>query len=158
MPPDVSLREVQDADLPVFYAHQQDPEGVRMAAFTKKDPADRAAFAAHWARLRTDATIVVRTIVLDGGAVGHIAKWERDGVPEVTYWVGRKHWGRGVATAALAAFLREVTVRPIRAGAAADNAGSIRVLEKCGFVRCGEGRGFANARGAEIAEVLFELA
>jgi RimJ/RimL family protein N-acetyltransferase len=34
---------------------------------------------------------------------------------------------------------------------------SQRVLEKCGFRRVGEGRGFANARGEEIDEVLFRL-
>ncbi len=34
---------------------------------------------------------------------------------------------------------------------------SIRVLEKCGFVLIGRESGFANARGAEIEEVVFEL-
>ena len=50
-----------------------------------------------------------------------------------------------------------VTERPLHARAAADNAGSIRVLEKCGFVVTGSGRGFANARGEEIDEVLLAL-
>jgi RimJ/RimL family protein N-acetyltransferase len=48
-------------------------------------------------------------------------------------------------------------VRPLYASAAADNAGSIRVLEKCGFRRTGEVRALAKARGAEITEVFFEL-
>jgi ribosomal-protein-alanine N-acetyltransferase len=38
-----------------------------------------------------------------------------------------------------------------------DNVGSIRVLEKCGFVKVGEERGFANARGMEVEEVVMEL-
>jgi RimJ/RimL family protein N-acetyltransferase len=50
-----------------------------------------------------------------------------------------------------------VPVRPLRARAAADNAGSIRVLEKCGFVVTGRDRGFANARGEETDEVLLTL-
>jgi RimJ/RimL family protein N-acetyltransferase len=62
-----------------------------------------------------------------------------------------------VATKALAAFVGGLTARPLYARAAADNEASIRVLEKCGFVLIGRDRGFANARGAEIEEVVFEL-
>jgi RimJ/RimL family protein N-acetyltransferase len=51
----------------------------------------------------------------------------------VGYWVGREFWGRGIATRALAAFLDEVSERPIYAGVADTNLASIRVLEKCGF-------------------------
>ena len=79
------------------------------------------------------------------------------GEPEVSYWLGREHWGRGVATRALSAFLAVETSRPLHALAAKDNAGSIRVLEKCGFGIVGEQRGFAEARGEEIAEFRFEL-
>ena len=34
---------------------------------------------------------------------------------------------------------------------------SLRVLEKCGFMIAGYGRGFANARGEEVEEVVLEL-
>lgn len=51
-----------------------------------------------------------------------------------------------------------MTTRPLHARAAADNAGSVRVLEKCGFTVTGTDRGYANARGAEIDEVLLTLA
>jgi RimJ/RimL family protein N-acetyltransferase len=47
--------------------------------------------------------------------------------------------------------------RPMHAHAAADNAGSIRVLEKCGFRITGHDRGFALARDAEIDEVALRL-
>ena len=43
------------------------------------------------------------------------------------------------------------------ARAALDNNGSIRVLEKCGFAVVDTGRGFANARGVEIDEVVMRL-
>ena len=33
-PPRVILREVVDSDLPIFFEHQRDPEGARMAAFS----------------------------------------------------------------------------------------------------------------------------
>ena len=45
---DIILRDVIDSDLAIFFEHQQEPEAVWMAAFTAKDPSDRAAFDAHW--------------------------------------------------------------------------------------------------------------
>ncbi|UYQ61455.1 GNAT family N-acetyltransferase [Streptomyces peucetius] len=153
---DVVLREVQDGDLPVFFRHMSDPESNRMAAFTSEDPTDRAAFDAHWARIRA-SDAVLRTVVADGIVVGHAAVYGPPQEREVTYFVDRAHWGRGIATSALRALLEVVPVRPLHARAAADNAGSIRVLEKCGFVVTGRDRGFANARGAETDEVLLTL-
>jgi RimJ/RimL family protein N-acetyltransferase len=153
---EVQLRQVVDSDLPIFFAHQQEPEGVQMAAFTAADPSDRAAFDAHWARIRGRADIVLRTIVCDGTVIGHLARFERDGTPEVTYWLGRDHWGRGLATRALRAFLDELQPDVIYARAAADNVASRRVLEKCGFSVVAHERGFAHARGAEIDEVVLE--
>jgi RimJ/RimL family protein N-acetyltransferase len=153
----VTLREVAAADLPIFFAQQLDPAANKMAAFTAKDPADREAFAAHWARIQADAANINRTIELDGQVAGYIAKHEGFGVPEITYWIGRDYWGQGVATRALGAFLGLITIRPLYARAAADNAASIRVLEKCGFRAVGRERGFANARGEEIEELVLEL-
>ncbi|MCM2389579.1 GNAT family N-acetyltransferase [Streptomyces albipurpureus] len=154
----VSLREVRDGDLPVFYAHSIDPEGLRMAAFTAEEPSDRARFHAHWARIRQDPAVLVRAVEGEsGGVLGHVAVFGPAGEREVTYWIGREHWGRGVATAALRELLGLVSERPLYARAAADNEGSIRVLGKCGFVVTGGERGFANARGKEIDEVLLTL-
>ena len=154
---DVRLRDVTDEDLPIFFVQQLDPEANRMAAFTAKDPADRQAFAAHWARILGDETVVNKTVVVDGQVAGHVASFEHLGEPEVSYWLGPQFWGRGIATMALTAFLRSVRTRPLYARAAKDNIASIRVLEKCGFTRSGEDRGFANARGEEVEEFVFRL-
>ncbi|MFI1399706.1 GNAT family N-acetyltransferase [Streptomyces sp. NPDC020681] len=153
----VTLREVADGDLPHFFRHMSDPESNRMAAFTSKDPTDRVAFDAHWVRVRA-SDAVTRTVVADGVVVGHAAVYGPPEELEVTYFIDRAHWGRGIATAALRALLELVPQRPLHARAAADNAGSIRVLEKCGFTVTGSDRGFANARGAETDEVLLTLA
>jgi len=154
----VTLRELREDDLPVYFAHSNEPEGIWMAAFTTKDPSDRAHFEAHWARIRADPTIVGRTIVGPAGeVVGHAAVFGPPEDREVTYWIGREYWGQGAATAALRELLRLVPERPIRGRAATDNLGSIRVLEKCGFVVTAHDRGFANARGEEIDEVVLTL-
>ncbi|NUL03764.1 GNAT family N-acetyltransferase [Streptomyces lunaelactis] len=152
----VTLREVIDSDLPDFFRHMSDPASNRMAAFTSKDPTDRAAFDAHWARIRA-SDAVIRTVLADGVVVGHTAVYGPPEEREVTYVIDRAYWGRGVATAALRALLDVVPKRPLAARTAADNAGSIRVLEKCGFTVTGTERGFANARGAETDEVLLTL-
>jgi RimJ/RimL family protein N-acetyltransferase len=47
--------------------------------------------------------------------------------------------------------------RPLVARAAADNVASLRVLEKCGFVRVGADGGFSNARGEDVDEIIFRL-
>ncbi|MER7401498.1 GNAT family N-acetyltransferase [Streptomyces sp. NPDC000070] len=152
----VELRQVHDSDLPVFFRQLNDPEALRMAAFTPEDPADRDAFDAHWAKIRSSAA-VVRTVLADGDVVGSAAVYGEPGEREVTYWVDRAYWGKGIATAALRALVTEVPERPLYARAASDNAGSLRVLEKCGFRAVATASGFANARGAEIAETVLIL-
>lgn len=155
---DVTLRDVRDSDLTVFYAQMNEPEGVRMAAFTAKDPSDRATFDAHWARNRLDPRVVMRTVVGENGEiVGHAAVFGPPEEREVTYWIGREFWGRGAATAALRELLDVVPDRPLYARAAADNGGSLRVLQKAGFVVTHIERGFAHARGEEIDEVVLTL-
>ncbi|MET8137312.1 GNAT family N-acetyltransferase [Streptomyces sp. NPDC005251] len=155
----IVLRDVRDADLPIFFAQMNDPEGLRMAAFTAKDPSDSAYFEAHWARIRQDPTIIARTVVGDRDeVVGNAAVFGPPEEREVTYWIGRQYWGRGVATAALRELLVLAPERPLHGRAAADNLASIQVLKKCGFAVSGSDRGFANARGEEIDEVLLTLA
>ena len=156
---DVLLRDVTEGDLPIFFEQQRDPAANRMAAFTAKDPADRVAFTAKWAEILGDESITNRTILFGGQVAGSIgafvAPWS--GKLEVTYWIGREFWGKGIATKGLAVFLSAVKIRPLYAHAAKDNIASLRVLEKCGFTIVGYERGFANARGEEIEEVALEL-
>ncbi|MFJ6197557.1 GNAT family N-acetyltransferase [Micromonospora sp. NPDC092111] len=157
MTADLLLRPVRDDDLPHFFAHEQDPKATWMAAFGPADPADRAAFDAHWARIRADPRIVSRTVVVDGEVVGRVAAFPVVERTEVSYWVDPRRWGRGHATAALSALLRELPQRPVHARAAKDNHASLAVLRKCGFVVVGEDSGYANGRGAEVPEWVLEL-
>src|SRR5690348_10824039 len=105
MADDIVLRDVTDDDLPIFFEQQLDPDANYMAAFTTKDPTDRDVFAAHWARIRADETTINQTVLVDGQVAGSVASFKDFGQPEVTYWLGREFWGRGIATRALAAFL-----------------------------------------------------
>ncbi|MFP2913087.1 GNAT family N-acetyltransferase [Pyxidicoccus sp. 3LFB2] len=124
------LRNVTDEDLPIFFEHQRDPEGLRMAAFSSRE---RDAFMTHWRTNVLRPGNVTRTIVLDGVVVGNIGSWDQEAMRLVGYWIGREHWGKGIATRALSEFLRVEPARPLHAWVAAHNLASIRVLEKCGF-------------------------
>jgi RimJ/RimL family protein N-acetyltransferase len=156
--PGVVLREVVRDDLDIFFQQQLDGEANWMAAFTRKDRADHDAFMAHWKKILADSNNIVRTILFNGDVAGSVSSYiDEDEQVEVTYWVGKPYWGKGVATRALAAFLELNKIRPLYARAAKDNIGSLRVLEKCGFRRIGEDKGFAEARGVEVEEFVLRL-
>jgi RimJ/RimL family protein N-acetyltransferase len=134
--PKIQLRNVEAADLPLFFEHQRDPIAVAMVAFNSRD---RAAFDQHWAKLLADDSLLKKTIVVvsavsaESQVAGNIGSWTAEGKREVGYWIDRAFWGRGVATEALSAFLCLEPVRPLYAGVAKHNVASIRVLQKCGF-------------------------
>src|SRR5262249_49954144 len=109
------LREIWDEDLAVLFEQWADPVAAHMAAFTAPDHMDREAFERRWSRLRADETVINRVIVVDGDVAGTIGSWGDPGEREVTYWVGRSYWGKGVATGALTAFLTAEPSRPLHA-------------------------------------------
>ena len=153
----MALRPLQESDLDALFRQMSDPESVRMAAFTADDPADRRRFDEHMARVMTSPDALNRAVTWRGDLVGSIAAFVVEGQTEVTYWIDRAFWGRGVATRALGLLLEEVRVRPLHARAASDNVGSLRVLEKAGFRVVGTEVSYAPARGTEIEETLLRL-
>lgn len=153
----VTLREIEASDLEAFFVHQLDPEAIRLAAFTCDDPTDRKAFDAHWKKILGAPRITQRTIVAGGQVVGHVACFPQGEDLEVTYWLGREFWGRGLATQALRQLLLLVPARPILARSAKDNHGSVRVLQKCGFKIIGSDEGFAKGRGENTEEYILRL-
>ena len=155
--PLILLREVKNSDLPIFFEQQLDSTANYMAAFTRKDPTDRESFDAHWTKILADETIPIKTILFEGQVAGSILSYIQFGEREVSYWLGKEFWGKGIATKALSEFLAELEERPLHARAAKDNIASIRVLKKCGFVVSGHDQGFVNARGQEIEEVIMIL-
>jgi RimJ/RimL family protein N-acetyltransferase len=144
----VTLRDVQERDLPHFFDHQRDPEALRVAEFT---PRNRDEFMAHWQKILDTEGVVTKTVLFGGHVAGNVVCFERGGRRQVGYWLGREFWGKGIATQALAMLLAAVGERPLFAFVARRNAGSIRVLEKNGFTRAGE-----HTEG-EVKEFLYVL-
>jgi RimJ/RimL family protein N-acetyltransferase len=153
----ITLRPVEETDFPVFLVHQADEGSRYMAAFGTPTALDAEAHAARWARILANPDGVARTILADGEVVGNIITFVMFGENDLAYWLGREHWGRGIATQAVHLFLQEYRQRPLCARAVKDNLASLRVLEKCGFVRTGEERSFSDIRNAEVDEVLMRL-
>jgi RimJ/RimL family protein N-acetyltransferase len=148
----VLLRKVTDGDLSILFEHQLDPEAVRMAAFPSRE---REAFMTHWANILGDPAVEARAIVFEGRVAGNIVSWEQDGAREVGYWIGREHWGKGVATEALRQFLPLDPTRPLFAHVARQNVASIRVLEKCGFATLDDAAGPRREDGVD--EIVMRL-
>lgn len=154
----ITLRDVTEADLDTLYAQQLEEEGRHMAAFCRKAFQARDFYDAHWVKLFADEAVITKTILCRGELAGHVGKFVRNGDAEVTYWLGRAYWGKGIATKALSLFLDVVEGRPLFGRVVSDNVGSLRVLQKCGFTIIGREMGFAEARGEEVEEVVLKLA
>ncbi|MBP6237200.1 MAG: GNAT family N-acetyltransferase [Saprospiraceae bacterium] len=154
---DIKLRPTEIADLDTLFTFQLDKEGSYLAAFMPIDPTDKTAYVNKYTKLLDDPTVNNKTIIIDNTIVGSIAKFVMQGDTEITYWIDRKFWGKGIATRALTEFLIIENTRPIFGRVAFDNFGSQKVLEKCGFDKIGSDKGFANARQMEIEEFIYKL-
>lgn len=148
---------MQISDLDLLFEFQLDKESAYLAAFMPKDPTDKNAYLNKFKKLLEDPTVNNQTILLGGRIVGSVSKFIMEGEAEITYWIDRNFWGKGIATSALTRFLSIETTRPIYGRVAFDNYGSQKVLENCKFVKVGADRGFANARQAEIEEFIYRL-
>lgn len=153
----IILTKTEKEDLNTFFQFQLDKEANHLAAFTAKDPNDKTAYIEKYTKFLTDPTIRMRTIKMNNEIVGSIAKFVIENEAGITYWIDKKYWGKGIATKALQDFLKMEKTRPIFGATAFDNYGSQKVLEKCGFLKIGTDRGFANARQIEIEEYIYKL-
>lgn len=153
----IQLRDIILDDLPIFFEQHRDPDALWMAAFTPPDPADRETMFAHWQKIIENPQIFKQTIVFEGQVAGHLLNFEMFGQSTIGYWLGKNFWGKGIATQALTLFLAHISTRPLYARVVKDNVGSIRVLEKNGFVRMGEDSGFSHSRNTDVEEWIMEL-
>jgi RimJ/RimL family protein N-acetyltransferase len=154
----IVLRPLEDADLDRLFEWERDPDAVAMAAFTRADPSDRTAFDDHKERVRNDPDATLLAIDDDAGFAGTIGSFTMEGEREITYWIDPSRWGRGLASQALAEFLRLETARPLFARVAEHNVGSAKVLTRAGFEQIGSDSGYAAGVGREVVEHIYRLA
>lgn len=105
------------------------------------------------------------TILVDGEIAG-VAGYQVGGcnkhhVAEAGYWLGKKYWGKGIATVAMAAVLKkafeDASIQKVQASAFAFNVASVRVMEKNGLTREGFLRSGLEKEGKLYDEVLYGI-
>jgi RimJ/RimL family protein N-acetyltransferase len=117
-------------------------------------------------RIREQAPpLTVWAIEVDGEAAGGIGYMRLSDIErasaEIGYWLGEAYWGRGVMTDALKAVTADAFRIPdlwrVFAVPFADNVGSIRVLEKAGYVLEGRMRQSAIKDGVLRDQVMYGI-
>jgi RimJ/RimL family protein N-acetyltransferase len=92
---------------------------------------------------KNDGEAVFLITLRDGTVVGACGVVTAEEPPELGYWLGVEHWGKGYATEALHAVIdyafTDLGHDAVQAGARVTNPASRRVLEKCGFQWTGVG-------------------
>lgn len=144
----LTLRRVRPDDIDRLLEFRNKPEVYRWLLRTE---IDTDSFRAAWLRTLTEPRDLSSVVELDGIVIGTASLEVRDGLgqnadeamtaaeSEIGYILDPAYAGQGFATEIARALLRiafEVAgVRRVTAGCYADNAGSVRVLEKIGMRR-----------------------
>jgi len=113
------------------------------------------------AQMAPNPDVITSAITLDSALIGIIGAVIKPASPTqrgrghaIGYWLGQPYWGRGFMSEAARAFIAhvfEVTgVDTIYSGAVSENAASLRIQEKLGFVRDGEAMLYIPARRKEL--------
>jgi len=138
LPTRVTLRRMQEDDIPMLLAMESDPEVMRYSTGAK--PADQARRQELLAWLREPLTRLGHwAIEIDGAAAGWVSLVPLAGTDSIqlAYRLQRAAWGRGYASQAAKQLCeyawRELEVAELVAVVWPDNQASVRVLEKLGF-------------------------
>ncbi len=118
----------------------------------------------RWIKFTADAgPLTALAIAVADEVVGGIGLTAHKGIKrytaEIGYWLGEAHWGRGIASQAVAAMSQyafaELGFRRLQALVYAYNPASMRILEKNGYVREGILQQAACKDGKMVDEHLF---
>lgn len=112
-----------------------------------------------------DTEIVFLAIEIDGEAAGGIGAHRLEGEKrcsaELGYWLAEPYWDRGIATDAVRGFVpvafSRLGIIRLHAGIFSNNPASMRVLEKCGFVREDVHRSAIVKGGEVLDEVVYAM-
>lgn len=136
----LTLRPPTAADIPAIACLAND---LRISQMTRRLPhpygeADAAAFLLTLPLLTSRGLAQIHLVEYLGEMVGMVGIEGDPAAPELGYWFGVEHWGRGFATeaarAAIGARFETGAATHIVANARVANPASRNVLEKCGFV------------------------
>ena len=109
-----------------------------------------------------DGPLVYPVLLKDGTCIGYVqAVPLEDGIWEVGYHIGGQYTKKGYATEAVKAFLPVIMpklgITRIAGICLAENVSSVKVMERCGFIKEFEGVGPYQGEDREICKYFFEL-
>lgn len=158
-----TVRRWRMADAEALVRHANNANVARHLRDRFPHPYSRANARAFLKAATSGAGLDNLAIEVNGEAAGGIGYVSGSDVErysaEIGYWLGEAHWGRGVATEALVLVTDELfatsSVLRLFALPFADNLGSIRVLEKAGYVREGTLRSSSVKSGKPRDQALY---
>ena len=98
----------------------------------------------RWVESMVEADLAISDdfiVTLNGAVVGKLGAWR---LPEVGFLIDPEHWGQGIATEGMAAFIdrrRALGSTELKADVDPRNLASLRLLKRHGFVECGRAAG-----------------
>ncbi|MFC4727198.1 GNAT family N-acetyltransferase [Coralloluteibacterium thermophilus] len=139
------IRPWRRGDRAALLRHADDPLVARYLSLRFPHPYRPEDADAWFGFVEGQAPLSAFALDVEGEAVGGIGlrlgELEFAHSAELGYWLGRRHWRRGIVGAAVAAFVpwaaERFGLRRIAAYADVRNLGSVRVLERNGFAREG---------------------
>jgi len=152
--PRLILRPLRAGDEPDFLALAGDWDVARMTSDIPHPL--MAAHAKAW--LQPNGSDIRFALELHGRMIGSAGYFRRrSGAAELGFWLGREHWGLGLATEAAMEVIRYGFVEDGQVAFSSahfiDNAASSRVLAKLGFEPVGRSRMWCSARGCEVEAI-----
>jgi RimJ/RimL family protein N-acetyltransferase len=157
------VRSFEPGDPPSIARHANDPLVARNLRdrfphpYTEQDGVEWVAFA------RSAQPETAFAIEVGGAAVGGVGVEIKDDIfrrtAELGYWLGREHWGRGIATEVVRAVsdwaFNNLDIARLYAGVFESNTASARVLEKAGFLYEGRLRKAVTKDGQTLDELIY---
>ena len=135
------LRRARLDDAPAMHAIMSDPQAMR---YWSSLPHTTLCETEKWMEsmvAMTAATSDDFIVTLDGALIGKLGAWK---LPEVGFLIDPRHWGRGYAREAFAAFIerrRALGSTELTADVDPRNASSLKLLTGAGFVETGRAAG-----------------
>ena len=147
------------------YENSQDDDTRRFVPDEVYESVEEAREAIEFLMTRYDSAegpFVYPIITNDGGQnIGYVQLCQiDDGSWEIGYHIAKQFTGQGYATEAVKAFLpamtKKLNINEMYGICLADNAASVRVLEKCGFTRIYQGMGNYQGKEAQIIRAIWK--
>lgn len=146
------------------YENSQDDDTRRFVPDEVYESAEEAFAAIEFLMSRYDSIdgpFVYPIITNDGGQnIGYVQLCQIDvGNWEIGYHIAKQFTGQGYATEAVKAFLpalaQKLNIKEVYGICLAENAASVHVLEKCGFVQVFQGMGDYQGKESQIVKTVW---